>query len=69
MSYWDDKGRDENCGHCSWHRKQNDEWVCTNPDADEYGDYTEYRDTCDMFEERQTRHQKFSVEITRSKKS
>lgn len=42
----------ENCGHCVHHRKQYDDWVCTNPDAEAYGEPTEYEDSCEDFEER-----------------
>ena len=40
------------CGKCKYHRKDNEEWVCKNPESEYYGDYTEYKDTCDEFEDR-----------------
>lgn len=53
---------EEICGKCKYHRKENEEWVCTNQDSECWGCYTEYRDTCDCFEERVTQSA-FSVEI------
>lgn len=58
---------DENCGHCSWHRKEDDCWVCTNPDSECYGCYTEYKEVCEDFEER-PQNTRFSVELKKSKK-
>lgn len=58
---------DENCGHCLHHRKEDDCWVCTNPDSDCYGGYTEYNETCADFEERRPRT-RFSVEIVKNSK-
>ena len=46
------KENEEICGKCLHHRKENEEWVCTNPDSDCYGCWTEYRDGCDDFEDR-----------------
>ena len=40
------------CGKCRWHRKENEEWVCHNPNSGCWGCWTEYRDGCDEFEER-----------------
>ena len=45
---------DQICGQCYYHRKQSEEWICNNPDSECYGCYTEYRDTCDEFEDRAT---------------
>lgn len=42
----------EICGKCLHHRRDNEEWVCKNPESECYGDYTEYKDACDEFEER-----------------
>ena len=51
----------EKCGQCKWHRKENEEWTCHNPESECWGCYTGYNDHCDEFEERSS--QKFSVEI------
>ena len=40
------------CGRCAFHRKTNEEWVCSNEDSDNYALEIEYGDTCDDFEER-----------------
>ena len=55
------------CGKCLHHRKQDEEWICNNPDSECYGCYTEYRDGCDEYDERQART-KFSVDIVNKKK-
>lgn len=52
----------EICGFCTHHHKENDEWICENPDSECYGCYTEYNDDCDSFESRY-----FSVEIKNKK--
>lgn len=60
---------EEICGKCLYHRKRNEEWICTNPESEYYGCYTEYRDCCDTeFEERQASKDNFSIEIVRNKK-
>lgn len=43
---------EEICGKCVHHRKQNEEWVCTNIESECYGCWTEYEDGCDEFEDR-----------------
>lgn len=53
------------CGKCIYHRYDDGEWVCNNPDSECYGCYTEYRDSCNDFETRQS----FQVQIIRHKKS
>ena len=53
---------DENCGHCIHHRKNDGCWICTNPDSECYGCYTEYTDTCEEFDERSP-FNKFRVEV------
>ena len=57
---------DEDCGHCLNHKKEQGAWICVNPDSECYGCYTEYRDTCDLFEERRPQS-RFSVEIQHKK--
>lgn len=44
----------EVCGNCKWHRHESIDngWVCTNPDSDYIGDWTDYEDRCWEFEER-----------------
>ena len=42
----------ENCGNCRYHRKDGDEWICTNENSDCYGCETDYNDECEEFEER-----------------
>lgn len=58
---------EEICGKCIHHRKEDEEWICNNPNSECWGCCTEYRDTCDDFEERQPKT-KFSVEIVKHKK-
>ena len=53
---------DENCGHCRYHCKDDEEWICNNPDSDCFGCYTEYNEVCDDFQERNP-YSKFSVSI------
>ena len=40
------------CGECQWHRKEYDDWVCTNPDSEYCGEPTEYEDGCFEYEKR-----------------
>ena len=43
----------EVCGRCMWHRYESTgDWSCNNEDSEFYTDYTEYKDSCDEFEER-----------------
>lgn len=53
---------EEICGTCISHRNEDGEWICNNPDSECFGCYTEYRDTCNSWDERQPR-QKFNVNI------
>ncbi len=41
------------CGYCKWHRfeKESEGWVCTNPNSENYSDWTDYGETCDEQEE------------------
>lgn len=57
-----DRFEDENCGHCVYHRKDDEMWICSNPDSEYFGCDTEYRDFCDNYEERRPKS-RFSVEI------
>lgn len=65
-SRMDDFYEDENCGHCQHHRKDDEEWICNNPDSECFGCYTEYKDTCEDFKERNS-YLHFAVEISRKK--
>ena len=40
-----------NCGYCVLEGESN-EWVCNNEESDRYGEYTEYADSCEEWEER-----------------
>lgn len=51
MGYWDDD-EERICGKCYHHRKSYEEWVCNNPESECYACATEYRDTCEDFEDR-----------------
>lgn len=55
------KEYEEICGKCLHHRKENEEWICKNPDSECYGCWTEYKDGCSEFEERA--NSGFSVSI------
>lgn len=54
------------CGTCVYHRHVDGEWVCNNLESECYGCYTEYRDACNSWEEREP-YQRFGVTI-KSKK-
>ena len=45
---------DKCCGTCRHHQRDpwDDEWVCNNEDSECYGVNTEYRDSCDDYEEK-----------------
>ena len=47
----------ERCWTGRWHKHDvgTGEWICTCEGADEYGDYTEARHSCDGWEERGAR--------------
>ena len=40
---------------CRYHYydKEEESWVCDNPDSELFTDYTEYQDTCEEWEERE----------------
>ena len=43
----------ECCGTCKHHQNcAEGEWVCVNPDSENYTDYTDYVDTCNAWEDR-----------------
>ena len=42
----------EKCGECAYHRFAEGDWVCFCQDSDRYGEYTEYNDKCEEFDER-----------------
>lgn len=46
---------DEVCGACYYHKKDDyiDDWICTCPDSENNGTYTDYRATCDKFDSRE----------------
>ena len=38
----------EVCGTCRFHvRDEDGYWVCSNPDSDNYSDWTDYMDDCE----------------------
>ena len=46
--------REECCGTCKWHRKDDDgDWYCANYDSEYYTDWTEYTDVCTEHERRE----------------
>lgn len=44
----------ECCGTCIWHDydKEHNDFFCANNESEYVGDYTDYRDSCDEYEER-----------------
>lgn len=40
------------CGECRFHRYQDGDWLCTNPQSEFGGHYTDYDDYCEEGEER-----------------
>lgn len=46
----------EICGECKWHiaddGRPTPDWYCGNDLSDYFGDYTDYTDTCECFEQR-----------------
>ena len=49
----DKMARNEICGTCRWHKKENDgSWTCSNPESDLYSDWTDYNSSCEEYEER-----------------
>lgn len=53
------KEQKECCGLCQYHKPEGNifppDWICTNPESENYSDYTEYSDKCEQFEERVSR--------------
>lgn len=48
----------ECCGTCQYHMPDNtwpDDWICTNPESERCGDWSEYEDICECYEERKKR--------------
>lgn len=48
----------ECCGTCQYHKPDNtwpDDWICTNPESERCGDWTDYEDICECYEERRKR--------------
>jgi len=44
------------CGTCNYHEKdieRNEDWLCVCGPSDYCGDYTQYRDSCEEWEERE----------------
>lgn len=46
--------RERCCGTCQYHEHEriDDEWVCTNPDSYYCTDWTEYKDSCSFWEDK-----------------
>lgn len=49
--------KEQICGNCKWHEPESKkgepcDWVCVNSDSEYLADFTEFEDTCDMWEER-----------------
>ena len=46
---------DKCCGTCKYHHHEDidDGWVCTNVDSEYVAEWTEYKDFCDEWEERE----------------
>lgn len=40
------------CGTCKFHEADGCDFVCDNPDSDNYSDWTGYEDVCDEWEEK-----------------
>jgi len=41
------------CGTCYWHKREGDDWVCTNRDSDEWADFTGHGFACEEWEGRE----------------
>ena len=39
------------CGTCKYHKREVNEWICTNPESEYYADYTDYGDECEEQED------------------
>lgn len=55
IEIWNQKGgvmADQICGECNYHRCMDGEWTCQNEGSDYFTDYTDYEDSCDMWEQR-----------------
>ena len=42
----------EKCGECAFHFFKNGDWICTCKNSEYFGEYTDYNDKCEEFEER-----------------
>jgi hypothetical protein len=42
------------CGSCRWHyyTEPDDDWICTNPNSENYADFTEYAHSCEEYQSR-----------------
>ena len=48
----------ECCGNCKYHKPDGewpDDWVCTCAESDKCGDWTEYEEVCDFWDQRESR--------------
>jgi len=43
---------EKKCGKCKYHRFEEVDWMCCCLDSDRCGEYTDYDETCEEFEER-----------------
>lgn len=55
MRRFTDEEQEECCGNCKYHKNDDGDWICNNPDSECYGCVTEYKDICDQQEERSGR--------------
>lgn len=57
------------CGTCKFHYfdKDDEAWVCDNPESDCYADFTDYEDACEEHEQRRPKSlgQKVTSEVDR----
>ena len=53
-SQQEEEPKDERCGTCLYHEfdVEENEWVCSNIDSDNYAYYTGYNDSCSEYAER-----------------
>lgn len=40
------------CGNCIYHKHHDEEWICDNPESENYGFETGYTDKCVDYEEK-----------------
>ena len=55
QEYFDQKAEQACCGNCRFHEQDEEysgDWICSNDLSDNYGDYTEYEDACEEYEQR-----------------